>query len=126
MCSRTRFSAPARRKSLDRTYAELKPLLDTVADGLVGLENLLPYSGDAPPAVCGALELAASVSLGATFYFCVPPNDILLGYWDRVADRLYKVRHCMNLEGEVQQLPLFEPPDVGELTLFDPPMDPNG
>ena len=43
-------------------------------------------------------------------YFCVPPNDKLLGYWDTVADRLFKIRHCMNIEGVVRQLPLFEPP----------------
>ena len=43
-------------------------------------------------------------------YFCVPQNDKLLGYWDTVADRLFKIRHCMNIEGVVRQLPLFEPP----------------
>jgi Tc toxin complex TcA C-terminal TcB-binding domain/Neuraminidase-like domain/Salmonella virulence plasmid 28.1kDa A protein/Putative peptidoglycan binding domain len=43
-------------------------------------------------------------------YFCVPENDKLLGYWNRVADRLFKIRHCMNIEGQVRQLPLFEPP----------------
>ena len=43
-------------------------------------------------------------------YFQIPPNTQLLGYWDIVADRLYKIRHCMNIEGVVQQLPLFSPP----------------
>ena len=43
-------------------------------------------------------------------YFCMPQNDKLLGYWDTVADRLFKIRHCMNIEGVVRQLPLFEPP----------------
>jgi len=43
-------------------------------------------------------------------YFCVPPNDQLLGYWDTVADRLFKIRHAMNIAGIVQQLPLFSPP----------------
>src|SRR6266700_2920490 len=27
-----------------------------------------------------------------------------------VADRLYTIRHCMNIEGVVRELPLFEPP----------------
>ena len=31
-------------------------------------------------------------------------NEKLLGYWDTVADRLYKIRHCMNIEGVVRQL----------------------
>jgi hypothetical protein len=43
-------------------------------------------------------------------YFCIPQNDKMLGYWDMVADRLYKIRHCMNIEGVVRQLALFEPP----------------
>ena len=43
-------------------------------------------------------------------YFCIPRNEKLLGYWDTVADRLFKIRHCMNIEGIVHQLPLFEPP----------------
>jgi hypothetical protein len=47
---------------------------------------------------------------GDAFYFCTPQNDILLGYWDTVADRLFKVRNCMNLEGVVRELPLFAPP----------------
>jgi hypothetical protein len=45
-----------------------------------------------------------------TFYFCIPKNDQLLAYWDTVADRLFKIRHCMNIEGVERQLPLFEPP----------------
>src|SRR6185436_102114 len=38
------------------------------------------------------------------------PNDILLGFWVTVADRLFKIRNCMNIEGVVRKLPLFEPP----------------
>lgn len=43
-------------------------------------------------------------------YFAIPANDELLGYWDRVADRLFKIRHCMDISGRIRQLPLFEPP----------------
>lgn len=43
-------------------------------------------------------------------FFCVPRNEKLLGYWDLVADRLFKVRNCMNLQGVVRELALFEPP----------------
>lgn len=37
-------------------------------------------------------------------YFCFPPNEKLLGYWDIVEDRLFKIRHCMNIEGRVREL----------------------
>jgi hypothetical protein len=43
-------------------------------------------------------------------YFCVPENGELAAYWDRVDDRLYKIRHCMNISGQVRALALFEPP----------------
>ena len=42
--------------------------------------------------------------------FCVPPNSKLLGYFDTIDDRLFKIRNCMNIEGVVQQLTLFQPP----------------
>jgi hypothetical protein len=31
--------------------------------------------------------------IGRALYFCIPRNDKLLGYWDTVADRLFKIRH---------------------------------
>ncbi len=42
--------------------------------------------------------------------FCVPPNEILLGYWDRIEDRLFKIRNCLNIKGERVTLALFQPP----------------
>ncbi|MDR2009146.1 MAG: hypothetical protein LBQ22_01520 [Bacteroidales bacterium] len=42
--------------------------------------------------------------------FCIPHNEQLWGYWDIVEDRLFKLRNCMNIEGIVRELPLFEPP----------------
>lgn len=43
-------------------------------------------------------------------YFCVPENSDLMKCWDMVEDRLFKIRHCMNIHGVVRQLALFEPP----------------
>lgn len=43
------------------------------------------------------------------FYFGIPKNDVLLEYWNTVEDRLFKIRHGMNIDGVVRQLPLFEP-----------------
>ncbi len=45
-----------------------------------------------------------------SLYFCVPENDKLLSYWTTVSDRLFKLRHCMDIEGRVRELPLFKPP----------------
>ncbi|MEO8549706.1 MAG: neuraminidase-like domain-containing protein, partial [Kofleriaceae bacterium] len=42
--------------------------------------------------------------------FCIPPNADLLAYWSRVEDRLFKIRHCMDLTGLRRQVDLFAPP----------------
>jgi len=44
-----------------------------------------------------------------TSVFCVPENKGLKQYWDRVDDRLYKIRNCMNISGMRRQLSLFAP-----------------
>jgi hypothetical protein len=41
--------------------------------------------------------------------FCVPPNKDLLAYWDRVEERLFKIRHCMDITGQGRELALFAP-----------------
>lgn len=41
--------------------------------------------------------------------FCIPENKELQAYWDRVGDRLYKVRNCMDISGVRRQLELFSP-----------------
>jgi hypothetical protein len=68
------------------------------------------------PLVTGSLprstadgQAAALGNIGMT-YFGVPHNPKLLEYWNRVEDRLFKIRHCQNLDGVARELPLFEPP----------------
>src|SRR5258708_16867881 len=46
---------------------------------------------------------------GNTLLFCIPPNDQLLAYWGTVSRRLYNIRHCLNLQGVPQPLPLYAP-----------------
>jgi hypothetical protein len=41
--------------------------------------------------------------------FCVPPNKDLLAYWDRLEDRLFKLRNCMDITGRRRELSLFAP-----------------
>ncbi len=92
-----------------RTFAEIRERLDDFSNALVKLENDLvdlPYSSD-PPADNG--EPSGLLGLG-TLYFCTPENTELLKYWDTVEDRLFKIRHCLNIEGVARRLPLFEPP----------------
>ena len=41
--------------------------------------------------------------------FCIPPNKELLGYWDRVEDRLFKIRNCRDISGARRRPDLFAP-----------------
>jgi hypothetical protein len=43
-------------------------------------------------------------------YFYIPENKNLIEYWDRIEDQLHKIRHCLNIMGLKQPLPLFQPP----------------
>lgn len=73
---------------------------------LADLETELPFTHSVPT-VPGTVGSVSSIQ---TMYFCIPPNDEWGRMWDTVADRLFKIRHCMNIEGIVQELPLFPEP----------------
>lgn len=94
-----------------RTYASLKNEQDVFANAVREIEvdvphDLLPHPG----AVEEEARLCTTRSIGRDLYFCLPPNEKLIGYWDVVADRLFKIRNSLNLQGVFRQLPLFEPP----------------
>ncbi len=109
---------PPRGKTAPKTYAQLKAAgIDKFGNALVEMENDFPFNSSLTSTAApeeGAIN--AVFGIARTLYFCIPQNDKLLAYWDTVADRLFKIRHCMNIEGIVRQLPLFEPPiDPGML-----------
>ncbi len=105
---------PRRGKIKPETYATLAPKLDTFSNAHVALENVFPYSSEITTSA--TIETESLLGVGSALYFCIPSNEDLLKYWDTVADRLFKIRHCMNIDGVVRQLSLFEPPiDPGAL-----------
>ncbi|MGH3232422.1 MAG: neuraminidase-like domain-containing protein [Streptosporangiaceae bacterium] len=91
----------------DESFDQLEPALDAFANAIVEVENVIGGAGlsggngaqgnpGAPPA--------------QAFYFAIPSNSQLLGYWTKVADRLYKLRHCQSITGTPLQLALFDAP----------------
>jgi hypothetical protein len=99
---------PPQAKPPEESFNEMEEKFDKFSNALLEVENLIPpLSGNG-----GGGDQAPLPML----YFCIPQNDKLLSYWDTVADRLFKIRHCMNIEGVERQLALFEPPiDPGAL-----------
>jgi hypothetical protein len=94
------------------TYNDLRAsVLDPFGNAMVDMEVDIPFDITAPSSSGGDLNGSQILpSIGKTLYFCIPRNDKLLGYWDTVADRLFKIHNSLNLQGVFQQLPLFDPP----------------
>jgi len=104
---------PPRAVTITQSYNTLEPILDDFSNALIGIEEFISPSGMLDGSAGSSYnieEQPPQITLPTMTYFCIPKNDILLGYWDTVADRLFKIRHCMNIQGVVRQLPLFEPP----------------
>jgi hypothetical protein len=109
---------PAPSSAVPKTFALLRAQgLDAMGNALVELEGKFPYNFGAPQTLGTQPDAPDPLfGIGRTLYFCVPRNDKLLAYWDTVADRLFKIRHCTNIQGIVRQLALFDPPlDPGML-----------
>ncbi|CAM1504847.1 Fc.00g024380.m01.CDS01 [Cosmosporella sp. VM-42] len=90
-----------------QTYNQLEPKLDAYSNALAAIEELVPPIDE--EAIIIKPWPTQQPTAPSVTYFCSSKNDKLLGYWDTVADRLFKIRHCMNLLGIVRELPLFEP-----------------
>lgn len=95
------------------TYNEIESKIDLFGNALLDLENLVPDPSLLPK---GGAELPPAPLTLSSLYFCVPPNEKLLQYQNLIADRLYKIRHCQNIDGVESILALFAPPiDPGAL-----------
>ncbi|KAN0108658.1 hypothetical protein V8E51_008400 [Hyaloscypha variabilis] len=104
---------PPRGKKQVQTYNSLLNSWDGFSNAVVQLELAFPYSNqiDQPLGKLYDDKLLANIyGFATTRYFCVPPNQQLLATRSLIDDRLYKIRHCMDINGNVEQLPLFEPP----------------
>ncbi|MGY0562570.1 MAG: Tc toxin subunit A-related protein [Paraglaciecola chathamensis] len=77
--------------------------LDAFSNAL--LEDVLMENGEASDG-----DSEGVLGMIKPLFFCTPDNKDLLKYWDIVADRLFKIRHCQDVSGRSRSLPLFEPP----------------
>jgi hypothetical protein len=90
------------------TYASLQKI-DLFSNALVNIENaiIVPQRSSVLNET-KASNLPLFPTAGKPL-FCIPPNDKLLAYWGKVEQRLYNIRHCLNLQGVAQPLPLYAP-----------------
>jgi hypothetical protein len=103
---RPRLMAPRARPEI-RTAVSLNAALAGLSNAFVDIEQQL---GSVAQDALVIDPTTPPLSWPKMLYFGIPKNDKLFGYWDTVADRLFKIRNSMNIEGVTRTLPLFEPP----------------
>ncbi len=93
-----------------RAIGTLEDVLANESAQKSGLPDFIVELGRqlATPALAGAAAMTPNNAIVTDF--CVVENEQFMGYWDRVEDRLYKIRHSLNIEGTFRQLALFQPP----------------
>ena len=82
------------------------PYNGVVKPGTIQPSNRKPHGGGKPP----THELVQHAALPKPV-FCIPPNKDFMAYWDRVEDRLYKIRNCMDITG-ARRLPSLYAPEI--------------
>lgn len=99
-----KISAEARKAP--RTYNSLLLKWDAFSNAMVDFESAFPFVN----------LYDAQTSRPISRYFCVPDNPNLGVLRTTIDDRLYKIRHCQDINGNKIKLALFEPPiDPGAL-----------
>jgi len=104
---------PKTGKGTTQTYSSLLDKWDAFSNAMVEMELAFPFSNQIsfPIGVSnGVVGLANVFGFATTLYFCIPDNPQLTALRDTIDDRLFKIRHCEDIEGVFRQLPLFEPP----------------
>lgn len=94
---------PQSYRSLSELAAAQSPALSEIGAIAVEVSSFMPLQGPVS-------QPSAGGSLGMMMYFCLSSNDKLTDYWKRVEDRLYKLRHCLDIKGRFRVPALFEPP----------------
>jgi Tc toxin complex TcA C-terminal TcB-binding domain/Neuraminidase-like domain len=102
---------PKRGKTLPQTYNSLLGKWDAFGNAIVNLELAFPFSNQVPVEDSTSLLGHPNIfGTASSLYFCVPDNPELRELRKTIDDRLFKIRHCQDINGVFRDLPLFEPP----------------
>jgi hypothetical protein len=104
---------PTRGHQLPQTYNSLLDKWDAFGNAIVELELAFPFSNQTSLPLGssnGVVGLANIFGFSTGLYFGIPDNPQLRALRDLIDDRLFKIRHCQDIQGTTRQLPLFEPP----------------
>lgn len=77
---------------------------------LVNMETLFPFRNEAAEPAPFGLAAVNIFGTATGKYFCVPANPALKTLRALIDDRLFKMRHCQDIDGNVRTVALWEPP----------------
>jgi len=104
---------PKRGEVARETYLSLLNKWDAFGNAMTELELMAPFSNQTSEAtvpLAGEPAFANVFGFATTLHFCIPENPRLEEIRATIDDRLFKIRHCQDIDGIVRKLPLFEPP----------------
>ncbi|MEM8545428.1 MAG: neuraminidase-like domain-containing protein, partial [Cyanobacteria bacterium P01_H01_bin.119] len=103
---------PRPRISQTRPFETVGDYRDVEADlarsQITELPDFLANATD--PGIPPELQIPFNPHRTVSTRFCTPENAQFIGYWDRVEDRLFKIRNSLNIDGVFRSLALFQPP----------------
>ncbi|GFF59311.1 hypothetical protein IFM46972_11349 [Aspergillus udagawae] len=99
-----------------RTYNQIKGHIDSNTNLKVDIGLEFPFFGLPSDDESKKSPTERYMGFVRTDYFCVPANPALVALRNRIDDRLYNIRHGLDMNGRKRTLALFEPPiDPGAL-----------
>ncbi|KAF1961209.1 hypothetical protein CC80DRAFT_463941 [Byssothecium circinans] len=104
---------PKRGKKKPQTYFSLLDKWDAISNAVVDLELSFPFSNQIPQPYQfrgREISLANVFGFATARYFCIPDNPQLRAIKNTIDDRLYKLRHCQDINGNAISLALWDPP----------------
>ncbi|KAL3454415.1 hypothetical protein BJX65DRAFT_301056 [Aspergillus insuetus] len=95
-----------------KSYSELSASIDDLSNAHLDLEVLLPFH--IPPHARSILPSATAdsqtlVGIVPSSYFCVPINPEIVKLRSTIDDRLYKLRHSLDIDGQFRTPPSAGP-----------------
>jgi hypothetical protein len=104
---------PPRGKKQPQSYSSLLNKWDAISNAVVDLELEFPFSNQMsqPWGFIGQEPVLANLfGFATTHYFDIPANPQLQALRSLIDDRLYKIRHCQDINGNSISLALWDPP----------------
>jgi hypothetical protein len=102
---------PKRGKKKVQTCCSLLGKWDAFSNAVVDMELAFPFSNQTPQPIGlmnnNELVLANVFGFATTNNFCIPDNPDRQALRDTIDDRLFKIRHCQDIDGNVQSLALW-------------------